>query len=321
MEIQKNMNLDYKLLTPIKGDASNRKFYRKKKGNKSSIIIFCKKEKYKNLIIYESINRVLIKNKISAPKYISQNLKKDFIEIEDLGNKTIYEKLIKKKINKIYTYKKIIELLIKIQKIKTKKVKDIFSKNYFIPNYSKKVLFDEVSIFFKWYTPLFYKGAKKKKINNLLKNNIKKILENLKLPDNTFVHRDFHVSNLIHNKNRISVIDSQDVLYGNPSYDLASLVDDVRIETDIKIKNLIYNFYISKKKVNIKNFKNDFEILSVLRNLKIIGIFIRLAQRDQKKKYLKLIPHAWHLIKLRIEKNKNLIELKKNLKFYFPNKI
>ena len=74
------MNLDYKLLTPIKGDASNRKFYRKKKGNKSSIIIFCKKEKYKNLIIYESINRVLIKNKISAPKYISQNLKKDFID-------------------------------------------------------------------------------------------------------------------------------------------------------------------------------------------------------------------------------------------------
>ena len=83
MEIQKNMNLDYKLLISIKGDASNREFYRKKKGNKSSIIIFCKKEKYKNLIIYESINRVLVKNKISAPKYISQNLKKNFIEIED----------------------------------------------------------------------------------------------------------------------------------------------------------------------------------------------------------------------------------------------
>ena len=167
----------------------------------------------------------------------------------------------------------------------------------------------------------FIKEQKKKKINNLLKKTIKKILENLKLPDNTFVHRDFHVSNLIYNKNRISVIDSQDAVYGNPSYDLASLVDDVRIETDIKIKNLIYNFYILKKKVNIKKFKNDFEILSVLRNLKIIGIFIRLAKRDNKKKYLKLVPHAWHLIKLRIEKNKNLNELKKNLKYYFPDKI
>ena len=37
-------------------------------------------------------------------------------------------------------------------------------------------------------------------------------------------------------------------------------------------------------------FKNDFEILSVLRNLKIIGIFTRLSKRDKKNKYLKLIP-------------------------------
>ena len=47
----------------------------------------------------------------------------------------------------------------------------------------------------------------------------------------------------------------------------------------------------------------DFEIISVLRNLKIIGIFTRLANRDNKKQYLKLIPHAWELIELRI-KNK-----------------
>ena len=50
------------------------------------------------------------------------------------------------------------------------------------------------------------------------------------------------------------------------------------------------------KRLMKKKFKNDFEILSVLRNLKIIGIFTRLAIRDNKKKYLKLIPYAWILI-------------------------
>ena len=55
--------------------------------------------------------------------------------------------------------------------------------------------------------------------------------------------------------------------------------------------------------MNTKNFKNDFEIVSVLRNLKIIGIFTRLAIRDNKKKYLKLIPYAWNLIKLRSRNN------------------
>jgi aminoglycoside/choline kinase family phosphotransferase len=49
---------------------------------------------------------------------------------------------------------------------------------------------------------------------------------------------------------------------------------------------------------------NDFEIHSIIRNLKIIGIFTRLSIRDKKHEYLKLIPHAWKLLKNRL-KNKN----------------
>ena len=83
-------------LTPLSGDASFRKFFKKKK----SVLVFSKKEKKNNLLIYDAINKVLIKNKIRAPKLISQNYKKNFIEIEDLGNKSVYSKLIKKKIIK-----------------------------------------------------------------------------------------------------------------------------------------------------------------------------------------------------------------------------
>ena len=171
--------------------------------------------------------------------------------------------------------------------------------------------------------PNFIKVKKKKIINDLLKKNIKQAIEHLKLPNNTFVHRDFHVSNLIYNKNKISIIDSQDALYGNPSYDLASLVDDVRFQTDMKTKNFIFDYFIlnQKTKIDIENFKNDFQILSVLRNMKIIGIFIKLSKRDNKKKYLKLIPRAWRLINLRIKDNKNLTNLKKILQIYFPKKL
>jgi aminoglycoside/choline kinase family phosphotransferase len=44
--------------------------------------------------------------------------------------------------------------------------------------------------------------------------------------------------------------------------------------------------------------------------LKIIGIFMRLAERDKKKKYLKLIPYAWKMIRYRMNKNKELYNLK-----------
>ena len=123
-------------------------------------------------------------------------------------------------------------------------------------------------------------------------------------------------------KDRIGVIDSQDALVGNKAYDLASLIDDVRFKTPLLLKNKIYKIYIQKqKKLDKDKFKKDFEILSILRNLKIIGIFTRLAIRDKKKKYLKLIPYAWTLINLRINENKILIDLKELLRENFQGKI
>ena len=76
-----------------------------------------------------------------------------------------------------------------------------------------------------------------------------------------------------------------------------------------------------QKKINVVNFKNDFEILSVLRNLKIIGIFTRLSIRDNKHTYLKLIPYAWKLIEQRTKQNKKFIELKIILDKYFSKKL
>ena len=65
-----------KNLKKIKGDASFRKFFRKKKNNLNSIIVFAKKEKYKNLMIYDAINKILNKNSILAPALYSENYKK-----------------------------------------------------------------------------------------------------------------------------------------------------------------------------------------------------------------------------------------------------
>ena len=59
-------------LKKIKGDASFRKFYRNKENK--SIVVISKKEKLKNLLIYDAINRILNKNKILAPSLLSENI-------------------------------------------------------------------------------------------------------------------------------------------------------------------------------------------------------------------------------------------------------
>ena len=60
--------------------------------------------------------------------------------------------------------------------------------------------------------------------------------------------------------------------------------------------------------------------MSVLRNLKIIGIFTRLAKRDKKYNYLKYIPYTWKLIELRIKDNFLLKDLKNFLDKNFSKK-
>ena len=86
---------------------------------------------------------------------------------------------------------------------------------------------------------------------------------------------------------KLGVIDTQDALIGNRAYDLASLIDDVRYKTPNSLKDKVYKYYLNtNKQIDTDKFKNDFDILSVLRNLKIIGIFMRLAERDKKRKYL-----------------------------------
>ena len=311
-----------KNLKGIKGDASSRKFFRKTKKNYSSIIVISKKEKVQNLLNYDAVNKILNKNKILAPKLYKENYDKNFLEIQDFGDNTIYKILKKKNINKILYFKKIIKLLKNIQLIKTRRVKNFKKKNYLIPRYEKKVLIKEANLFREWYIK---KNLPKKYIKNFekkFKKIIRNLSSNLKLKNNTFVHRDFHVSNLMLVNNKIGVIDSQDALFGNKAYDLASLIDDVRLKTKNSLKTKIYDFYIKGLRESEKQkFKNDFDVLSVLRNLKIIGIFTRLAIRDNKKKYLRLIPYAWTLINLRINKNIIFKDLKELLAKYFKDKL
>ena len=87
--------LNFKELKEIKGDASFRKFYRNKKNK--SILVHAKKEKLKNLLIYDAINKILIKNKILAPKLLNHNYKDHLIEVEDFGDDTLFKILEKKK--------------------------------------------------------------------------------------------------------------------------------------------------------------------------------------------------------------------------------
>ena len=227
--------------------------------------------------------------------------------------------------NKFTIYKKLVNLLLKIQKIKPKKkIKSIINTSYKINYYSIEYLQKESNLFFDWYLTLFLDKKKASKIKKKANKILLKLYKKLYFKNFTFVHRDFHSQNLMGVGSSVGVIDSQDALIGNPAYDLVSLIEDVRIKTTKELKNKIYNYYIKKKFKNnnllSSKFLRDFEILSVQRSLKIIGIFARLFRRDKKNIYLKLIPYTWSIFDQRLNSEifnelKNLLEKNINRKF------
>ena len=291
-------------LKKITSDASFREFFRLYKGKKTSIIVTAKKEKFKNLIAYSAVNKFLKKNGIHAPKLISQYFKEGIMEIEDFGDKTLLYNFKKSK-NKLSLYKKCVDVILKIQKIKpVKKIK--FGSNKFLnlKSYNRASLHRESNLFLNWYLPGVIGKKKSIKYKKIIKGELDKIYKKIFYKNKFLVHRDFHVSNIIQNKKKLGVIDTQDVILGNPMYDLASLLDDVRVKVPAKIKNKIFEYYLNKcsvKKKQISFLKNDFHILSIQRNLKILGIFYRLFKRDNKSQYLKYLPYTWSLIELRMK--------------------
>ena len=311
-------------ILPIAGDASFRTFYRLISKKKNKIIVVAKKEKYKNLVAYTAINKFLRGNGILAPKLYHYNFNRGIIIIEDFGNISIYNTLLRKK-NKLLIYKKLIDLLLRIQKIKPKyKIKNIKKGSHLIRKYSNKHLHKESDLFFDWYLPTLLGKKRSQNLKKKGKKILSKLYNKLNFSNSYFVHRDYHAQNLIKVGKKIGIIDSQDALIGNPAYDLVSLIDDVRIKTTRKLKKQILNYYLKKTSIisknNLNKFLEDFDILSIQRNLKIIGIFSRLFKRDKKKQYLKFIPYTWNLIEKRI--NKELFsDLRRILDTNIPKKL
>ena len=312
--------MNYKI-RKISGDASFREFYRIKKNKKTSILVFAKKEKYKNLMVYCVVNNILNKHKILSPKLINNYYKHNMIEITDLGKKSFYE-FIKNKKNKLSNYKKLIQIILKLQKIKPKKIYYYRKNKIKLVKYSLSQLHRESDLFFDWYLRFLFKNKNLIKIKKILRKELNNIYKKLYFKNNYFVHRDFHASNIMLNNNNLGVIDSQDAIIGNPLYDVASMIDDIRIRLPKNLQDSLFKHYVLKSRFKTKDvhkIKNDFDILSVQRNLKILGIFIRLYKRDYKSNYLKYLPYTWELIERRM---KNPIFNKLNILFkkYLPLK-
>lgn len=116
--------------------------------------------------------------------------------------------------------------------------------------------------------------------------------------EQTVMLRDYHSPNIIWKADaagadRTALIDFQDALIGPTAYDVASIAQDARVDVAESLENALVDHYLAQRPaIDGAAFKAIYAILAAQRATKILGIFVRLSQRDQKHAYLAHLPRV-----------------------------
>jgi aminoglycoside/choline kinase family phosphotransferase len=113
------------------------------------------------------------------------------------------------------------------------------------------------------------------------------------------VLRDYHADNIMlldegAGPAGLGLLDFQDALAGHRAYDLVSLLEDARRDVPPRLASAMVDRFVAGEGVeDAARFRAAYAILGAQRNVKILGIFVRLRDRDGRSGYVPMLPRVW----------------------------
>ncbi len=282
-------------ISPLAGDASFRRYYRILHEGRSYMLMDAPPEK-ESIDPFIRIARFLEHAGYSAPSLVEVDSVSGFILMEDLGDALFAQVMQAQPEKETMLYTKAVDMLGHWHNDKRFYAD---SAQLHLPAFSHDKIIEELRLFVDWYIPQALGAAQAMQIREAFLQNWHTLLEANPIATSHFVHRDFHAENLMWLDGRedlhaIGLLDFQDAVWGHPAYDLASLLEDARRDVSPEMRSQLFDRYLqSQPGTDRGEFEKMYAIQAAQRNLKIIGIFARLAKRDGKQRYLSLIPRVW----------------------------
>ena len=173
---------------------------------------------------------------------------------------------------------------------------------YRLPRYDLEAQLIEVELLLDWYLPKLDAKISDNKRDNFLSLWRDALLPSIQAPQ-TWTLRDYHSPNLMWLPERkgtgqIGLLDFQDAVMGPPAYDVASLLQDARVDVPEMIEISLLSRYTrarlkAEPDFDAPAFVRAYATLAAQRASKILGIFARLEKRDGKPQYLRHLPRVW----------------------------
>jgi N-acetylmuramate 1-kinase len=271
-------------IQPLAGDASFRRYFRIHQNERSAMLMDAPPPN-EDPVPFLRAAKWLDANGMRAPHILAEDTARGLVLLEDFGDVRMRDYLDAWPQDEREVYFGAIDALIQLHKLPPGPFLD-----YGLSEYLR-----EARLLTEWYCSAQnltvdsagYVAAWEKVLANLLPRQ----------RPGVSVLRDYHAENimLLGGLRVQGLLDFQDALVGHRAYDLVSLLQDARRDVDPVLESEMFDYYVEQTGVDT-NFLADYAVLGAQRNAKIVGIFVRLWDRDGKSRYLDYVPRVWALL-------------------------
>ena len=254
-----------------------------------------------NVTPFVAMTQALRRQGLSAPAIFASDRETGLLVIEDLGEELVVGGEPPAPIE--IRYEAATDLLAELHSEQLPTVVPVEPGiDYRLPLYDLDAFLIEVELLLDWYLPKL-----DVKISDSKRDGYRALWREALMPvlagPHTWVLRDFHSPNLLwlperEGTSRIGLLDFQDAVIGPEAFDVASLLQDARVDVSEGLEMKLLSRYTRARLAanatfDTPAFARAYATLGAQRSSKILGIFARLERRDRKPQYLRHLPRVW----------------------------
>ena len=271
-------------IAALPGDASFRRYFRIHKAGKSAMLMDAPPPN-EDPEPYLRAAKWLDANGLRAPHIYAEDAARGLVLIEDFGEVRMREYLDQWPSDERAIYTVAVDTLVELHRLPSGPFLD-----YSLAEYKR-----EARLFTEWYCPAQGLKVDSEGYVRAWEQTLGELLTRQRI--GVCVLRDYHCENimLLGSLEKQGLLDFQDALAGHKAYDLVSLLQDARRDVPVQLEAEMFDYYVRKTGEGAE-FLGDYARLGAQRNAKIVGIFVRLWQRDGKPRYLDYIPRVWAML-------------------------
>ncbi len=272
---------------PLAGDASARRYVRLRRASgETAVLMDDPPGPGQKTGAFLAVGAYLRGLGLSPPDILAADQAAGLVLLEDLGD-ALYARIAAPGLEQCL-YEAAVDVLV---------VLDGAVRPEFAPEFDIVTMCEQTAPAYEWYRGLLPDARGERHIG-AFRAELETVFRRTLPERRTILLRDYHAENLIwlpkrNGIRRVGLLDFQDAMTGPPGYDLVSLLLDARRDVPGPLVDAMIARFARGTGTDEAALRAAFAAMGVQRNLRILGVFARLARRDGKRRYLAFIPRVW----------------------------